>query len=140
MLPNEWIPEWNAEALKAGAFCVKMVGVYRAVKPMNSAGGYNLTQKTQMYIPNSAYTSTTNAISSIKNMGMASHDGRLFFPLYKLGVKDQIGEKSSGELKQYGSQKLASDGYKYNQILNYYYSGSDYSSGDINIFSYSFGF
>lgn len=141
VLPNEWIPSWDSEALKAGAYCVKMVGIYRAVNPMSSAGGYNLTQSTQMYKPGSTlYTSTSNAIDSIKNQGMADTAGRLFFPHYVAGTSGNRGSKGSGELQQYGSQKLASsDGYTYKQILNYY-SGTDYSSGDVNFFSYNFGF
>lgn len=79
VLPNEWIPSWNTEALKAGAYCVKMVGIYRAISPMSSAGGYNLTQSTQMYKPNSSYASTSNAIDSISNSGMADSSGKLFF-------------------------------------------------------------
>jgi len=72
---------------------------------------------------------------------MADTAGRLFFPHYVAGTSGNRGSKGSGELQQYGSQKLASsDGYTYKQILNYYYSGTDYSSGDVNFFSYNFGF
>lgn len=141
VLPNEWIPGWKTEALKAGAYCVKMVGIYRAVKPMSSAGGYNLTQTTQNYQPDKqTYSATSSAIESIKNKGMANHGGCLFFPNYKEGSEGSLGTKASGELKQWGSQALASQGYTYKQILNYYYSGSDYSSGDLNFFSYNLGY
>ncbi len=61
VLPNEWIPSWNSEALKVGAFCVKMVGLYRAIKPMDSAGGYNLTQSILDYY----YSGTDYSAGSI---------------------------------------------------------------------------
>lgn len=141
VLPNEWIPSWNSTALKAGAYCVKMVGIYRAIKPMSSTGGYNLTQSTQNYVPNSkTYASTNSAIDSIINMGMANTAGRIFFPKYVAGTSGSKGTKGSGELKQWGSQKMATEGYSCEQILNYYYSGSDYSSGNVNLFSYNIGY
>lgn len=141
VLPNEWIPSWNTEALKAGAYCVKMVGIYRAISPMSSAGGYNLTQSTQMYKPNSSYASTSKAIDSINNSGMADSSGKLFFPWYAAGTSGSRGTKGSGILQQRGTQKLAStDGYSCRHILNYYYSGSDYSSGDVSLFGYSIGY
>ena len=141
VLPNEWLPSWNSNALKAGAYCVKMVGIYRAIKPMSSTGGYNLTQLTQNYIPNSqTYASTNNVIDSIKNTGMANSSGKLFFPRYIAGKSGNKGSKGCGVLEQYGSQKLAAEGYTYRQILNYYYSGSDYSSGDVSLFGYNIGY
>lgn len=141
VLPNEWIPSWNATALKVGAYCVKMVSIYRALNPMSSAGGYDLTQSTQMYKPNSTlYSSTSAAIDSIKNMGMATSNYCIFFPMYSAGTQGSVGTKASGDLKQWGSQKMATQGYSYTQILNYYYSGSQYSSGNLKLFSYNIGY
>ena len=141
VLPYEWIPSWPTESLKAGAYCIKMVGIYRAVNPMDSAGGYNLSQKTQSYLPNSStYATTNSAISSIKNKGMANSDGRLFFPDYKRGKSGVKGIKGGGEVKQYGTVVLANEGCKYDQILNYYYSGSKYSSRNLNFFGYNLGY
>lgn len=141
VLPNEWIPSWDSTAIKVGAYCVKMVGIYCAINPMSSTGGYNLTQKTQNYLPNSqTYASTNTAIDSIKNKGMANSSGKLFFPRYFAGNEGSKGTKGSGVLEQYGSQKLATNGYTYQQILNYYYSGSAYSAGDVNLFGYNIGY
>lgn len=139
-LPNEWMGSWNSEALKAGAYCVKMVGIYRVLKPVSSSGGYDVTQSTQYYKPNSAYSTTSAAIDSIKNYGMADTYGLLFYPEYRSGTSGVIGTKASGIMQQYGSQALAKKGYTYKQILNYYYSGSEYSSGDVKLFGYNIGF
>lgn len=96
---------------------------------------------TQMYKPNSSYASTSKAIDSINNSGMADSSGKLFFPWYAAGTSGSRGTKGSGILQQRGTQKLAStDGYSCRQILNYYYSGSDYSSGDVSLFGYSIGY
>lgn len=140
VLPNEWYASWNTESLKAGAFCVKMVGIYRAINPISSAGGYDLTQGTQYYVPNSQNATTNAVIDSIVNLGMADSAGILFFPEYAAGTSGSTGTKASGQLKQWGSQKLAQSGYSYKQILNYYYSGSCYSSGDVNLFGYTIGY
>lgn len=141
VLPNEWIPSWSSEALKAGAYCVKMVGVYRSISPMSSSGGYNLTQSTQMYRPGSTtYTSTSNMIDAIKNTGMADSAGKIFFPRYVAGTSGVRGQQGGGVVSQYGTQKLASEGFTYKQILNYYYSGSEFSSGDVSFFGYNLGY
>lgn len=139
-LPNEWMADWNTEALKAGAYCVKMVGIYRAIKPWNSAKGISLNQRTQNYIPHTENSKTNQVIASIKNCGMADSSGILFFPEYAKGSDGQIGPKACGQLKQYGSQALARKGYTCKQILNYYYSGSVYSKGDVNLFGYNIGY
>lgn len=68
--------------------------------------------------------------------GMANSTCNLFFPEYARGVKGDKGVKASGKLKQYGTLALAQDGYVYRNILNYYYSGSSYSDGDVVLFSY----
>ncbi len=139
-LPNEWIPSWKKQNLIAGAYCVKMIAIYRGLKPVNSAG-INITQSQQMYCPDKpTYKSTNDAINSIKNKGMANHDGKLFFPLYKRGTKGALGVKHGGELKQYGAESLAKKGHNYEYILNYYYSNSAFSKGDIKIFSYNIGY
>ena len=141
VLPNEWIPSWKSEALKVGAYCVKMVGIYRALNPMSSTGAYHLSQATQYYKPDSAYDSTTAAILSIKNSGMANSSGFLFFPYYAAGTKGEAGAKASGKVRQYGTQYLARQGYTYKEILNYYYSGSEFSpGGDVMIFGYNIGY
>lgn len=136
-LPNEWYSTWDKAALRAGAYCVKMVGWYRTIKPVSSSGGYDTTQGTQNYIPDTAVTETTNAVNYIKGYGMADSTNKLFFPEYAAGTKGSAGTQSGGQLKQWGSQYLASEkGYTYKQILNYYYKGSSYSSGSLVFFSY----
>lgn len=139
-LPNEWMGNWHTESLKAGAYCVKMVGIYRTIKPVNSSGGYDVTQYTQKYIPNTQYNATNTAIDSIKNRGMAVSSGRLFFPEYAAGTKGSAGTRGCGQVKQWGSQLLATQGYSYDYILNYYYKGSSITSEDLNFFGYNIGY
>lgn len=136
-LPNEWYASWNKEALMAGAYCVKMAGWYRTIKPVNNAGGYDVTQSTQYYVPNTSVKATNDAVESIAGCGMADSTNKLFFPEYAAGTEGSAGTQSGGQLKQWGSQYLASKkGYNCGQILNYYYKGSAYSSGYLAFFEY----
>lgn len=139
-LPNEWYGSWHTESLKAGAYCVKMVGIYRSIKPVNSSGGYDVTQYTQKYIPDTRYSTTDAAIDSIINRGMSTSSGRLFFPEYAAGTRGSTGTRGCGQLKQWGSQLLATQGYSYDYILNYYYKGSSITSEDLLFFGYSIGY
>lgn len=134
VLPNEWMGSWNSEALKAGALCVKMVGWYSKISPVGVVEGYDLSTGTQKYIANTEQASTNSAIDSTYEYGMANSSGYIFFPRYAAGISGQAGPKGGGQLKQWGSQYLAKQGYDYKQILNYYYSGSDDSTGDVIIY------
>lgn len=136
-LPNEWYSSWNPESLKAGAYCVKMVGWYRTIRPVSSAGGYDVSQGTQKYVPNSSAYTTDNAVDSISGSGIANSDNQIFFPEYAAGTKGEPGTMHGGQLKQWGSQFLAEEwGYTYVGILNYYYMKSNYSSSYIKYFTY----
>lgn len=57
----------------------------------------------------------------------------MFFPEYGRGTLGQKGTRGSGRLLQYGSKKLAEEGYTYRKILDYYYSASACSVGNIKI-------
>ncbi len=136
-LPNEWYASWDHASLRAGAYCVKMVGWYRKIKPVSSSGGYDVTQGTQKYVPDTEVTATNNAVNYIKGYGMADSTNKIFYPEYAAGTEGSAGKQSGGQLKQWGSQYLASEkGYTYKQILNYYYKGSSYSSDSLVFFSY----
>lgn len=139
-LPNEWMASWPENSLIAGAYCVKMVGIYRAINPVNAAAGYDASQGTQNYIPGRDNSITNSIVDRLINCGMADTSGCLFFPSYAKGTSGATGTRASGQLKQYGSKKLAENGYSYKQILNYYYSGSSVSYGDVNLFGYNIGY
>lgn len=139
-LPNEWMASWPKNSLIAGAYCVKMDGIYDTIHPVSSTGGYDATQSTQNYIPGKDNSITNAIVNNLVNCGMADTNGFIFFARYGAGTSGQTGSKGSGLLLQYGSKKLAENGYSYSQILNYYYSGSNVSSGNVNLFGYNIGF
>lgn len=133
-LPNECIiSTFGTEALKANAYCVKGVGLYHSIKPVNTAGGYDVTQYTQNFQVDTSNTISDNIFDNIANKYVVNSNSKVFFPEYGTGTNGQTGSSKTGRLLQYGSKLLAEQGKTYLQILNYYYGGSDCSSGDVKI-------
>lgn len=135
VIPNECYTSWNKLALKAVAYCIKGVAIYRSIKPVNA--NYMVSQGTQRYVPNTAVKKTNKIVDSIKGNFMVNSAAQIFFPEYGAGSKGVAGTKGSGRLLQWGSQYLASEkGYNCKEILNYYYKGSPYSSGKLMYIGY----
>lgn len=133
-LPNECIIlTFGTEALKANAYCVKGVGLYHSIKPVNTAGRYDVTQYTQNFQVDTSNTISDNTFDNIANKYVVNSNSKVFFPEYGTGTNGQTESSKTGRLLQYGSKLLAEQGKTYIQILNYYYSGSDCSSGDVKI-------
>ena len=131
-LPNEWIASWEMVSLKVGALCVKMVGWYRTVRPYDSTTGAHVSQYTQNYVPYTNHTRTDEAVDSQNALMMVNSDYKMFYPEYAAGTNCQAGNRASGQLKQRGSQYLAStQNYTVQEILDYYYKGSHFSDSNI---------
>lgn len=133
-LPNECIlSTFKTEALLANAYCVKGVGLYHSIRPVNSAGGYDVTQYTQNFNVGTSHKISDKIFDKIDGKFIVNSNSKVFFPEYGRGTYGKKGTRASGRLLQYGSQKLANEGYTYKQILNYYYSGSSCSSGSVKV-------
>lgn len=138
VLPNEWIGSWKTESLKAGAQAVKFVAWYCVYNAKYPGKGYDVKDSTadQVYKPGTEYSTCTSAINAVGGIGMLNSSGELFYPSYRAGTSGSAGTAHGGIMYQYGSQYLATSGYNYNQILNYYYSNSSVSAGALTTFSY----
>ncbi|WP_455716858.1 hypothetical protein [Anaerosporobacter sp.] len=133
-LPNECIlSTFGTAALKANAYCVKGVGLYHSIKPVNSAGGYEVTQYTQNFQVGTSNTISDKIFDSIADKYVVNSSSKVFFPEFGTGTEGKTGSSKTGRLLHYGSKLLDEQGKTYLQILNYYYSGSDCSSGDVKI-------
>jgi hypothetical protein len=133
---NEWINGWNTQSLKAGAFCIKAAGWYRIISPVNSSIGYDVTQYTQYFSVDTSRSNTDAIFDSIDGLFMVNSTNHVFYGEYGAGSPGSAGTSGTGRLLQYGSQYLASSkSYTYSQILDYYYKGSAYSSGNIKFVS-----
>lgn len=94
-------------------------------------------QSTKNYVPDSEYPTTNRVVLYIEGYGMANSEDSLFFPEYFDGDKGTAGTQHAGKLSQWSSRYLASElDYYHEDILNYYYQGSDYSDGNPVFFYY----
>jgi hypothetical protein len=136
VLPNEWIPSWDGDALKAGAVAVKSYAWYW----VTHFGGYldghpsncfDVTDDTnfQVYRANSANARTTAAVLASWPVA-ARKDGQVLQASYRADLHsstEACGAYADGNtLSQWGTQNCneANTGNKYNVILaKYYYPG-----------------
>ena len=130
VLPNEWIPTWKPDALKAGAMAVKMYAWYWV-----SLGGKQkaLTAdvkdnvEDQVYDPNVSYESSDAAVDATFDYVMTLN-GALFPTQYCAGSYSEVGSGdcpwSSLYMTQWGSAYHADHGKSWGWILQYYYTGA----------------
>lgn len=134
-VPNEWMASWNKYTLRAGAYCVKGVAIYRSIKPVNA--NYMVSQGTQSYKPGTSHSRSDAQVDAIKTKFMVNSSGKIFFPEYGGGSSNDPGTKGSGRLLIYGSEYLGRvKAKKAKGILNYYYKGSSCSSEGIEFITY----
>lgn len=119
VLPNEWIASWNNASLDAGAVAVAQFAYQTAfVQKKWSSRGYNFdvvdSTCDQVYVPGSSHPRTNAAVDRVWGLKMV-RNGRMFTPYYRAYA-------CPGDcMSQWGSQKLARQGYSAGQILSYYY-------------------
>ena len=101
------------------------------------SGAYDTTTLQQNYVlGNPATQKVKTIVNKIANKGLANSDSRIFFTYHARGVSGQAGTKASGKVSQYGSVYWAQKGKSVQWILNYYYKGSEFSSGNVVLFNY----
>ncbi len=139
-LPNEWIPSWDGDALRAGAVAVKSYAWYWVTHFGGYVSGYttgtvakcfDVTDDTafQVYRAGSAGTRTTSAVVASWPVALR-RAGRIVQASYRAYLNNSgeaCGAYADGStLSQWGSQNCveANSGNKYNVILQRYY-GSD---------------
>lgn len=129
-LPNEWIPTWGADSLKAGAMAVKSYAWFW----INQGGkqgalGADLKDNTddQVYDPNVSYASTDAAVDATFNYTL-TQNGAIFQTQYCAGEYngDPTGvcPWSGSYMTQWGSAYYADQGKSWGWILQFYYPGA----------------
>ena len=130
VLPNEWIPSWSPEALKAGAMAVKSYAWYWvSVGGKQGALGADLKDNVedQVYDPNISYASTDAAVDATFDYAM-TRNGSLFQAQYCAGAydADPTGDCPwpGSYMTQWGSAYHADQGRSWAWILGFYYGGA----------------
>jgi hypothetical protein len=136
VLPNEWIPSWLPESLKAGAMAVKTYAWYWTNFTKYPDQGFDVRDDTadQVYNPDVSYASTDNAVDAVAAWRM-TRASAIFRSHYCAGVvgdgsktDTKCGNTTGNWLSQWGSQYWAQQGKDFNWILTYYYDKTELSN------------
>jgi hypothetical protein len=134
VLPNEWVPSWHTEALRAGAMPVKTYGWYWTMHAKYPGSGYDVKDTTsdQVYNPSVSYASTNAAVDATWGYRI-TRNGAIFQAHYCAGsyngslTSGQCSEKHGWTvgtyLSQWGSKYYADNGRGWSWMQTYYYSG-----------------
>lgn len=131
VLPNEWMPDWNGESLRAGAIAIKMFGWFHSLHPItedgftfdvdNTTNFQEFKYKTGRLVTNQAINDTWRIVFVPANKEVKALD-------YRAGYPDNPNWAfvRSNRMAQWGSQYWASvAGLPYLSILNLYYPNHD---------------
>jgi peptidoglycan hydrolase-like amidase len=122
VLPNEWIGSWPAQSLNAGAIAVKMYAWYHILHPKYSTCDVDNTVNSQVYKPNSRYSSTTTAVNTMSGIGILK-SGVMFETQYRAGSYDSS-IPGTNIMSQNGTHYFADQGKTWSWMTSYYYPGS----------------
>ncbi|MFF4237733.1 SpoIID/LytB domain-containing protein [Actinomadura geliboluensis] len=127
VLPNEWVPSWPQESLKAGAMAVKSYGWYWALHSTRKTSGGQCfdvydTTSSQVYKPGSATAATSAAVDATWGTKM-TRSGKILQAHYCSTTTACGGWVTGDWMSQYGSRDKANAGWGYARILKAYYSG-----------------
>ncbi|BAU26737.1 stage II sporulation protein [Aneurinibacillus soli] len=129
VLPNEWLPTWEPESLKAGAMAIKMFAWYHALNPVtidNQKFSVDNTTNFQVYREGTSMPRTNAAFDEVMNLAYVKSDDTIFELNYRAGYPNDpnFQYRNAQKMSQNGSQYLAEKQNKNMlQILQFYYEG-----------------
>ncbi len=121
VVASEVSPDWGKEALKAQAVAARSYALTYYFKPANPLYHLGSDEYFQVYSGIEREAATTNAAVDETSGEYVSHKGGIVESLYAAS-DDIVMEAFQGKgMSQLGAKSLASQGYKYEQILGNYY-------------------
>ncbi|QQE81080.1 SpoIID/LytB domain-containing protein [Alicyclobacillus sp. SO9] len=127
VLPNEWMPGWNQNALRAGAIAVKMFGWYHTLHPVTESGktfDVDNTTNFQEYKYKTATPATNRAVDATWNLVYVPANKEIKKLEYRAGIPNNPNWSFVGAdlMSQWGSQYWGTTGKKkYLPILGLFY-------------------
>ncbi|WP_047150441.1 SpoIID/LytB domain-containing protein [Aneurinibacillus tyrosinisolvens] len=127
VLPNEWLPSWEPEALKAGALAIKMFAWYHALNPVtidNQTFAVDNTVNFQVFREGTDLPRTNAAFDETINLAYVEPDNTIIELNYRAGYPNSPNPqyRNAQKMAQHGSQYLAeTQNRNMLQILQYYY-------------------
>ncbi|RIV28722.1 hypothetical protein D2Q93_01625 [Alicyclobacillaceae bacterium I2511] len=126
VLPNEWMPSWSSESLKAGAIAVKMFSWYHHLHPV-TIGGFTFdvdnTTNFQVFRYLSGQVDTNQAVEAVRRLAFTLPNGDIMELNYRAGYRNNPNwqYRNAQKMAQWGSEYWAERGRSYLQILQFYY-------------------
>ncbi len=126
---------FNGEARRACIIAIKTYTWYYLQHPINPTEPINIYASMQSYKPEyiNENPQVTVDYEEVKKYWMKSSTYMVFEANYYAGSYNGNG-KSGGALYQNGARYLVANGYNFKDVLKYYYSYSDKSTGEILIY------
>jgi hypothetical protein len=137
VLPSEWIPSWDADALAAGAIAVKTYAAFRAMTGKAYSSGANCgdvvdTTADQLFDPTYSLASTDQAVY-VAMGSILLRDSNLFLAQYWSGSDanssqdwkrcEYVNEGPfAGRMSQWGTQVCAQEGMVWQDIVRVFYA------------------
>ena len=126
VLPNECIPSWNTESLKAGAMAIKMFAWYHHLHPVTIDGftfDVDNTVNFQTFRYMSEQPMTNRAVQAVRRFAYVRPDGEIIELNYRAGNPQDPNwqYRNAQKMAQWGSEYWAEQGRNYVQILQFYY-------------------
>ncbi|MCL6453605.1 MAG: SpoIID/LytB domain-containing protein [Alicyclobacillus sp.] len=126
VLPNEWMPGWNIEALKAGAMAVRMFAWFHHLHPVTIDGftfDVDNTTNFQSFRYLSDQPQTNRAVDEVRKFAYVKPDGAIIELNYRAGYENNPNwqYRNAQKMAQWGSEYWAEQGRNWLQILQFYY-------------------
>ncbi len=127
VLPNEWMPSWERESLRAGAMAIKMFGWFHSMHPVTIDGqtfDVDNTVNFQEFKYKSGTFETNQAIRELWPYAYTSSSGEIIELDYRAGIPRNPNWEYRGadRMAQWGSQYWAARRRTYLSILQFYYT------------------
>ncbi len=129
VLPNEWMPSWNAQTLRAGAIAIKMFAWYHTLHPVSTGGWtYDVDNTTnyQQFKYLSGTTITNQAVLSTWNIVYVPATGDVTQLNYRAGIPNNPNWAFVGSnmMAQWGSEYWGRTArLTFPNVLGMYYPG-----------------
>lgn len=123
---------WSLEALKAQAIAARSYALVHISRPASQFYDLGATPRWQAYLGLESETNTTHAAVNRTRGMLVSYQGGVVESLY--AASDQLVAEAHGGfgMSQEGAQKLAQQRYNFQQILGYFYPGTQLARLEIS--------
>ncbi|QQE77694.1 SpoIID/LytB domain-containing protein [Alicyclobacillus sp. SO9] len=127
VLPNEWLPTWNLDALKAGAVAIKMFAWYHTLHPVTQGGlTYDVDNTTnfQQFKYKTGTPLTNKAVRDTWKIAYVPQNAEVKELNYRAGMPNNPNWPyvGSNTMSQWGSEYWCSIGkLNYRTVLNLFY-------------------